>query len=72
LGDLDDPETYQKVQLDKAALVATTATDVINTNVVFTVRGVSAQVPIIAACSMEAAEDILTLAGGNHVLRLGK
>lgn len=72
LGDLDDPETYKKVQVEKAALVATTATDVINTNVVFTVRGISPQVPIIATCSLEASEDILTLAGSNHVLRLGE
>ncbi|QMU27104.1 potassium channel family protein [Adhaeribacter radiodurans] len=72
LGDLDDPETYQKVQVKKAALVATTATDVINTNVVFTVRGISGQVPLIATSSLEASEDILNLAGSNHVLRLGE
>lgn len=72
LGDLDDPETYERVQVKQAALVATTSTDVINTNVAFTVRDISAEVPIIATCSQEASEDILKLAGSNHVLRLGE
>ncbi|MGV3587580.1 MAG: potassium channel family protein [Adhaeribacter sp.] len=72
LGDLDDPITYSRVQVEKAALVATTSTDVMNTNVAFTVRGVSHEVPIIATCSFEASEDILSLAGSNHVLRLGE
>ncbi len=72
LGDLDDPETYEKVRVEKAALVATTFTDVINTNVAFTVRGISEKVPIISTCSLEASEDILKLAGSNHVLRLGE
>lgn len=72
LGDLDDPETYSRVQVDKAALVATTASDVVNTNVAFTVRGISSQVPIISTCSFEASVDILQLAGSTHVLRLGE
>lgn len=72
LGDLDDPETYSRVQVEKAALVATTSTDVINTNVTFTVRSVSETVPIISTCNFEASEDILLLAGSNHVLRLGE
>lgn len=72
LGDLDDPETYSKVHVEKAALVATTSTDVINTNVAFTVRGLSDEVPIISTCSFGASEDILKLAGSNHVLRLGE
>jgi Trk K+ transport system NAD-binding subunit len=72
LGDLDDPQTYSCVQVEKAALVATTATDVINTYVAFTVRGVSSHVPIISTCSFEVSQDILTLAGSNHVIRLSE
>ncbi|GEO03525.1 potassium transporter [Adhaeribacter aerolatus] len=72
LGELDDPETYNRVRVANAALVATTSTDVINTNVAFTVRGISSTVPIISTCSFEASEDILMLAGSNHVLRLGE
>lgn len=71
MGALDDPETYRRVKVDQAALVVSTATDVISTNVAFTVRETSEKVPIIAFARTEAAQDVLRLAGGNHVLRLG-
>ncbi|WP_205501495.1 potassium channel family protein [Rufibacter psychrotolerans] len=72
LGDLDDPETYTRVNVHQAALVAATATDVINTNIAFTVREISSQVPIISTCNFAASVDILELAGSNHVLQLGE
>ncbi|MFC6996445.1 potassium channel family protein [Rufibacter roseus] len=72
LGELDDPKTYSQVRVEQAALVAATSTDVINTNVAFTVREVSADVPIISTCNLEASADILQLAGSNHVLQLGE
>ncbi|WP_035805009.1 potassium channel family protein [Lunatimonas lonarensis] len=72
LGDLGDPETYRMARVGRAALVATTESDVINTNVAFTVRGISKEVQIIATCSYSASDDILKLAGCNHVLHLGE
>jgi Trk K+ transport system NAD-binding subunit len=72
LGDMEDPQTYIKLNVKHAALVATTAKDIVNTSVAFTVRGISESVPIIATCNFEASEDILQLAGANHVLRLGE
>jgi Trk K+ transport system NAD-binding subunit len=72
LGDLDDPETYIRVKVDQAALVAAASTDVINTNIVFTVREISSSVPIISTCNFAASVDILELAGSNHVLQLGE
>lgn len=70
LGDLDDPETYRRVRVDQAALVATTLGDMSNTNVAFTVREISETVPIVATASAAASVDILELAGCNRVLRL--
>lgn len=70
-GDLDNPQTYRRVQIEQAALVATTANDRVNTNVAFTVREVSESVPIIATANVPASVDILELAGSNHVLQLG-
>ncbi|MCG8407798.1 MAG: NAD-binding protein [Phycisphaerales bacterium] len=70
LGDLDDPDTYSRVRADRAALVATTASDTINTNVAATVRGVAPNVPIIATAKDPASVDILELAGTSHVLQL--
>lgn len=72
LGELDDPKTYINARVNDALLVATTTTDVMNTSVAFTVREVSPKVPIISTCNFEASEDILELAGCNHVLRLGE
>ena len=70
LGDLDDPDAYSRVRADRAALVATTASDMINTNVVVTVREVAPHVPIIATATDPAAVGILELAGTSHVLQL--
>lgn len=70
VGELDDPETYRKIQVDKAAIVVTTGNDAVNTNVVSTVRGISEKVPIISTARDPASIDILKLAGSNRVLRL--
>lgn len=72
VGDLDDPDTYRKVRADKAALVATTHSDVVNTNVAFTVREVTEQVPIIGTAADDASVDILELAGCSRVLQLAE
>ncbi len=72
LGDLVDPQTYKNARVENAAMVATTESDVLNTNVAFTVRGISKEVTIISTASTEPAVDILKLAGSNHVLQLGE
>ena len=69
LGDLDDPETWKRAQVENAALVASTATDVINTSVAFTVRQAATEVPIVTLASDEDSVDVLQLAGSDHVLR---
>ena len=71
-GDLDNPAVYERVHADRAALVVTTASDQVNTNVAFTVREVTETVPIIATANAAASVDILELAGVSHVLQLGK
>ena len=70
VGELDDPETYRKIRIESAAMVVTTRSDIVNTNVVSTVRGISESVPIIATATDPASIDILELAGSTHVLRI--
>jgi Trk K+ transport system NAD-binding subunit len=70
VGEADDPETWQRARVADAALVATTGSDVANTNVAMTVRGVDERVPIIATATDLDSVDVLELAGANHVLRL--
>jgi voltage-gated potassium channel len=70
-GDIDDPNTYRKVRVEKARLVVTTANDMINTNVAFTVREISEKVPVMTTANFAASVDILELAGSSHVIQLG-
>jgi Trk K+ transport system NAD-binding subunit len=69
VGELDDPETWNRARVEAASLVASTASDVTNTNVAFTVRALAKDLPIITSASDEASVDILKLAGSNVVLR---
>ena len=55
VGDLSDPDTYQRLRIDQAALVVTTRSDIINTNVTFSVREINEHVPIIATARISAA-----------------
>jgi voltage-gated potassium channel len=71
-GDLDDPATYRRIQTQNALLVASTASDEANSNVAFTVREISAEVPIITTANFKASVDLLQLAGSNEVLQLGE
>lgn len=71
-GDLDSPQTYERVRAEKAALVAATANDRVNTNVAFTVRDVSEAVSVVATANYPASVDILQLAGCSYVLQLGE
>ncbi len=72
VGDLDDPDAYRRVQVEQAALVASTHNDVTNTNVAFTVREVSPEVPVVATSAKAASVDILELAGCTRVLQLAE
>lgn len=69
-GPLDDPETYRRARVEEAALVATTRPDIVNTSVVFTVRGVTEKTPVIATAREETSVEILKLAGCTRVLDL--
>lgn len=70
LGDLDNPEVYDKLEIQRAALVATTASDPVNTHVAFTVRELTAEVPIVATADDPASVDILELSGCSYVLQV--
>ncbi len=72
IGDLDDPATYRAARVEAASLVATTQPDTTNTNIVFTVREMDANVPIVATASSSASLDILDLAGCDTVLQMGE
>jgi len=70
-GQLDNPETYKRVGLERAALVATTLDDIVNTTVAFTAHQVAPKVPIAATATTATAVEILERAGATGVIRLG-
>jgi Trk K+ transport system NAD-binding subunit len=71
-GDIDRPQTYQHAQINQAAMVAATGSDVVNTNVAFTVRELCSGVPIVVTANSIDAVDILQLAGSTKVIQLAE
>jgi Trk K+ transport system NAD-binding subunit len=72
IGELDKPETYRKLRVDKAALVVVNNDDMLNTNIIATIREVSDYVPIITTADAYDSIDILELAGATHVFQFTK
>ena len=70
VGDLDNPETWEKARIGSAAMLVSTVSDVVNTSVAFVVRGLAGDVPVITSANDKASVDIQELAGASHVLRL--
>ncbi len=69
VGELDMPETYRKLRVEKAALVFVNNDDMLNTNIIATIREVSESVPIITIANAYDSIDILELAGATHVFQ---
>ncbi|HIQ37790.1 MAG TPA: potassium channel protein, partial [Desulfocapsa sulfexigens] len=69
LGEVDTPETYQKMRADKAALIVATADDLMNTNICFTVREISDTVPIAASADNKHSLDILNFPENTNVFQ---
>ncbi len=72
VGELGDPETYRKMKVDQTALVVACSGDMLNTNIVATVREVTEDATIVATAENEEAIDILKLAGATHVFMFRK
>ncbi len=72
VGPLDDPETYNRIQVQQANMVVATGNDMVNTSVAFTVRELSEDVRIVTLAGFEDSVDILRLAGSNTVIQLAR
>ncbi len=72
VGEPDDPATYQRLRVEKAALVVATNDDLINTSIAFTVRGLTEKVPIITSADKEHSRDILEYPGNIQVFQFTK
>ncbi len=72
VGEPDRPETYRHIQVDKATLVVITNDDLISTNISFTIRQVSQDVPIVTNANQEHSIDILEFSGNISVYEFMK
>ncbi|NNG01922.1 MAG: potassium channel protein [Desulfobacteraceae bacterium] len=72
VGELGDPQTYQRLKVEDAALVVANVDDMMNTNIAFTVREISKKVPIIANADLDDSVDILELSGCTYVFQFTK
>jgi voltage-gated potassium channel len=70
VGNVDDPETYKNAYVERAALVVAIGSDELNTNIAFTVRELSSEVPIVTNATSVDSYDILQLAGSTNVINL--
>ncbi len=68
-GDPNDHQTWERLRIGQAAMLVANGSDIANTNVTFTVRGATEELPIVATASTDAARDVLELAGVTHLLR---
>ncbi|MDX1585356.1 MAG: NAD-binding protein [Balneolaceae bacterium] len=71
-GDIDDPETYKKLRVTQASMVVTAGTDMVNSNICNTVRELDEDVTIVATADSADSIDLLKMAGGTHVIRMGE
>lgn len=72
VGEPGDPDTYRRVRIEKAALVFANVDDMVNTNIAFTVREISKEIPVVASADADDSVDILQLAGSDHVFQFMK
>jgi Trk K+ transport system NAD-binding subunit len=69
-GEIDAVDTYRSAGAARARLVLANASDTVNSNIVLTVRELSASLPVVALVEMEDSIDVLELSGATHVLPL--
>ncbi|WP_300465211.1 NAD-binding protein [Desulfobacula sp.] len=71
-GNIGDPETYKRLRIQNAAMLIANNDDMTNTNISFTVREISEEIPIVTNADADNSIDILQLAGSTYVFQFMK
>ena len=66
-SDLSKEETYNKLNINDAKILFANQSDVVNSQIALTMRGIS-ETPIVALAEIGASKDILHFAGCNYVI----
>jgi Trk K+ transport system NAD-binding subunit len=69
VGELDDPETYRRLNIERAAMVVVLNDDIASTNIIYTIREISDRVITVTNADLDDSLDILQLAGSTHVFQ---
>ncbi len=69
-GEIDDPATYEAVNVAQARLLLANAKDATNTNILLTVRSLTTDLPIIAIAESVDSVDIFELSGATYPIPL--
>jgi Trk K+ transport system NAD-binding subunit len=72
VGELGDAETYRRLRIENAAMLVANNEDTLNTNIAFTVREITKDIPIITNAESDDSIDILELAGSTYVFQFMK
>lgn len=72
MANIDDPSAFENLGLERAAMLVATSTDVANTSVAFTARGLARDITIVGTANSADSVDVLRLAGCDHVIQLGE
>jgi Trk K+ transport system NAD-binding subunit len=72
LGELDDPDAYHRLNIDRAALVVVMNDDIASTNIIYTIRETNPGVATVTNADADDSLDILELAGSTHVYQFTK
>ncbi len=71
-ADLDDRETYKKVQINQSAGVVLTGNHFVNTTATYAIRQISKEIPIVSTADSDSAEEVLLSSGATNVIKLGE
>ena len=70
VGDPSNAETYGRLRLDKAAMIALTGDDFENARLAFTIRALNPTIPIIASAESKSSSEVIRLSGANKTFQL--
>jgi Trk K+ transport system NAD-binding subunit len=68
--EIEDPETYKHLQINKSLGIVLTGNNFINTSIAYAIRQISKEVNIISTATTQSGEDVLISASVNNVLKL--
>jgi len=71
-GDLDDSETYTKVQVRQSAGVVLTGNHFVNASSIYAIRQADSEATVISLADSESGEEVLLSSGATNVIKLSE